>query len=176
MHVHTSDVIIVHVTSDSYKMAKLRWLDIVITNTLLKNCEPNRVTIFTRRSRKLINKIKELPKWPDVSSCSRHITPLRVFYRVLCQLLTSLPFSILEKQCAVSLYFVWWPMFKFCMLYCTAKNLHFIRLEIHSCNNPIAYIFKTLFQHEVFGQNYANNERRLALHVTLVMATRITIF
>jgi hypothetical protein len=29
------------------------------------------VTIFTRRSRKLINKMKELPKWPDVSSaCS----------------------------------------------------------------------------------------------------------
>jgi hypothetical protein len=87
----------------------------------------NRVTIFTRRSRKLINKMKELPKWPDVSSCSRHITPLRVFYSVLCQLLTSLEFSILEKQCAISLYFVWWPMFKFCMLYCTAKNFHYTK-------------------------------------------------
>jgi hypothetical protein len=32
----------------------LRWLDIVITKTLLKNREQNRVTIFTRRSRKLI--------------------------------------------------------------------------------------------------------------------------
>jgi hypothetical protein len=63
----------------------------------------NRVTIFTRRSRKLINKMK----LPDVSSCSRHITPLRVFYSVLCQLLTSLESSILEKQCAISLYFVW---------------------------------------------------------------------
>jgi hypothetical protein len=45
----------------------------------LKNREQNRVTIFTRRSRKLINKMKELPEWPDVSSCSRHITPSRVF-------------------------------------------------------------------------------------------------
>jgi hypothetical protein len=87
----------------------------------------NRVTIFTRRSLKLINKIKELPKWPDVSSCSRHITPLRVFYSVLCQLLTSLEFSFLEKQCVISLYFVWWPMFKFCMLYCTAKNFHYTK-------------------------------------------------
>ena len=87
----------------------------------------NRLTIFTRRSRKLINKMKELPKWPDVSSCLRHITPLRVFYSVLCQLLTSLEFSILEKQCAISLYFVWWPMFKFCMLYCTAKNFHYTK-------------------------------------------------
>jgi hypothetical protein len=84
------------------------------------------MTIFTRRSRKLINKIKELPKWPDVSSCSRHITPLRVFYSVLCQLLT-LEFPILEKQCVISLYFVWWPMFKFCMLYCTAKNFHYTK-------------------------------------------------
>jgi hypothetical protein len=84
----------------------------------------NRVTIFMRRSQKLINKMKELPKWPDVSSCSRHITPLREFYSVLCQLLTSLEFSILEKQCTISLYFVLWPMFKFCMLYCTAKNFH----------------------------------------------------
>jgi hypothetical protein len=44
---------------------------------------------FTRRSRKLINKMKELTSkmtWPDV------------FYSVLCQLLTSLEFSILEKQ------------------------------------------------------------------------------
>jgi hypothetical protein len=87
----------------------------------------NRVTIFTCRSRKLINKMKELPKWPDVSSCSRHITPLHVFYSVLCQLLTSLEFSILEKQCAISLYFVWWPMLKFCMLYWTAKNFNFTR-------------------------------------------------
>jgi hypothetical protein len=87
----------------------------------------NRVTIFTRRSRKLINKIKELPKWPDLSSCSRHITPLYVFYSVLCQLLMSLEFSILEKQCAISLFFVWWPMFKFCMLYCTAKNFHYTK-------------------------------------------------
>jgi hypothetical protein len=87
----------------------------------------NRVTIFTRRSRKLINKMKELPKWPDVSSCSRHITPFRVFYSVLCRLLTSLEFSILEKQCALSLYFVWWPMFKFCMLYCTTKNFHYTK-------------------------------------------------
>ena len=85
----------------------------------------NRVTILTYRSRKLINKMKELPKWPDVSSCSRQLTSLRVFYSVLCQLLTSLEFSILEKQCAISLYFVWWPMFTFCMLsYCTAKNFH----------------------------------------------------
>jgi hypothetical protein len=87
----------------------------------------NRVTILTCRSRKLINKMKELPKWPDVSSCSRHLTSLRVFYSVLCQLLTSLEFSILEKQCAISLYVVWWPMFKFCMLYCTAKNFHYTK-------------------------------------------------
>jgi hypothetical protein len=95
------------------------------TNPAQESRSENRVNIFTRRSRKLINKMKELPKWPDVSRCSRHITPLRVFYRVLYQLLTSLEFSILEKQCAISLYFVWWPMFKFCMLYCTAKNFHF---------------------------------------------------
>jgi hypothetical protein len=109
------------------KSLTLTWLDIVITKTLLKNrarTRQNRVTIFTRRSRKLINKMKELTKWPDMSSCSRHITPLRVFYSVLYQLLTSLEFSILEKQCAISLYFVWWPMFKFFMLYCTAKNFH----------------------------------------------------
>jgi hypothetical protein len=43
-------------------VSALRWLDIVITKTLLKNREQNRVTIFTRRSRKLINKMKELPK------------------------------------------------------------------------------------------------------------------
>jgi hypothetical protein len=106
---------------EQYQIIILRWIDIVITKTLR---ELNRVTIFTRRSRKLINKMKELPKWPDVSSCSRHPTPLCVFYSVLCQFLTSLEFSILEKQCAISLYFVWWPMFKFCMLYCTAKNFH----------------------------------------------------
>jgi hypothetical protein len=41
----------------------LRWLDIVITKILLKNREQNRVTIFiTRKSRKLINKMKKLPK------------------------------------------------------------------------------------------------------------------
>jgi hypothetical protein len=37
---------------------QLRWLDIVITKTLLKNRKQNRVTIFTRRSRKLISKMK----------------------------------------------------------------------------------------------------------------------
>ena len=53
-----------------------------------------------RRSRKLINEMKELPKKsPDVRSCSRHLTSLRVFYSDLCQLLTSLEFSICEKQC-----------------------------------------------------------------------------
>jgi hypothetical protein len=124
----------------------LRWLDIVITKTLLKNHKQNRVIIFTRRLRKLINEMKDLPKqwtlirllleflleftvpkWLDVSSCSRHLTSLRVFYSVLCQLLTSLEFPILEKQCAISLYFVWWPIFKFCMLYCTAKNFHYTK-------------------------------------------------
>jgi hypothetical protein len=85
-------------------LKSLRWLDIVyITKIPLKNREQNRVTIFTHKSRKLINKMKELPKWPDVSSCSRHLTSLRVFYSVLCQLLTSLEFSILEKQCAIYL-------------------------------------------------------------------------
>jgi hypothetical protein len=100
---------------------------VVITKTLPKNREQNRVTIFTRRSRKLINKMKELSKWPNVTSCSRHLTSLRVFFCVLCQLLTSLELSILEKQCAISLYFVWWPMFKLCMLYCTAKNFHYTK-------------------------------------------------
>jgi hypothetical protein len=35
---------------------------------------------------------------------------LYTLYSVLFQLLTSLEFSILEKQCAISLYFVWWPI------------------------------------------------------------------
>jgi hypothetical protein len=59
-----------------------------------------------------------------------------VFYSVLCQLLTSLELSILEKQCAISLYFVWWPMFKFCMQYCTAKNFH------HAKNKKILWCQK----------------------------------
>jgi hypothetical protein len=38
---------------------------------------------------------------------------------------------------------------------------------------PLAYTFQTLFQHEVLViTQYANTERRLALHVMLVMATR----
>ena len=28
---------------------------------------------------------------------------------------------------ALYLYFVWWPMFKFCMLYCTAKSFHYTK-------------------------------------------------
>jgi hypothetical protein len=100
----------------------------VITRILLKNRELKTGWLFLRAGHgNWLTKCKELPKWPDVSSCSRHITPLRVFYSVLCQLLTSLEFSILEKQCAISLYFVWWPMFKFCMLYCTAKNFHYTK-------------------------------------------------
>jgi hypothetical protein len=99
-------------------------------NPAQKSRAKNRVTIFTRRSRKLINKMKTLPKWPDVSGCSRHTCAISrhcACYSVLCQLLTSLEFSILEKQCSISLYFVWWPMFKFCILYCTAKNFHYTK-------------------------------------------------
>jgi hypothetical protein len=116
----------------------------------------NRETIFTRRSRKLINKMKELPKWPDVSSCSRHITPLRVFRSVLCQLLTSLEFSILEKQCAISLYFVWWPMFKFCMLYCTAKNFHYTKNKKNSVMPKSFYrrIWHFAFSKKMALQNF----------------------
>jgi hypothetical protein len=110
----------------------------------------NRVTIFTRRSRKLINKMKELPKWPDVSGCSHHITPLREFYSVLCQLLTSLEFSILEKQCAISLYFVWWPMFKFCMLYCTAKNFNYTKNK-KFCNAK--KIYRRIWHFRIFQKN-----------------------
>jgi hypothetical protein len=88
----------------------------------------NRGTIFTRRSRKLINKMKRTSKmtWRE-HLLAPYQAPLRVFYSVLCQLLTSLEFSILEKQCALSLYFVWWPMFKCCMLYCIAKNFHYTK-------------------------------------------------
>jgi hypothetical protein len=84
----------------------------------------NRVTIFTRKSRKLINKMKRTSKmtWRE-----QLLAPYHAIARVLYQLLTSLEFSILEKQYAISLYFVWWPMFKFCMLYCTAKNFHFTK-------------------------------------------------
>jgi hypothetical protein len=51
--------------------------------------------------------MKEPSKWPDMSSCSPHLMSLPVFYRVLRQLLTSLEFSILKIQCAISLYYVW---------------------------------------------------------------------
>jgi hypothetical protein len=87
----------------------------------------NRVTILTRRSRKFIEKNERTSKMSWREQCSRHLTSLRVFYSVLCQLLTSLEFSILQKQCAISLYFVWWAMFKFCMLYCTTKNFHYTK-------------------------------------------------
>jgi hypothetical protein len=76
----------------------------------------NRVTIFTCTSRKLINGI---PKWPD--------------YSVLCQLLTSLEFSILEKQCAISLYFVWWPMSNFACCIAPLKTF-FIQKIKKFCN------------------------------------------
>jgi hypothetical protein len=81
-------------TTELFKVARYSYHK----NPALESRTQNRVTIFTRRSRKQINKMKELPKWPDVSSCSRHTTPLRVFHRVLYQLLTSLEFSILEKR------------------------------------------------------------------------------
>jgi hypothetical protein len=47
---------------------QLRWLDIAITKTLLKNCKQSLVTIFTHILQKLINKTKELLKRPDVGS------------------------------------------------------------------------------------------------------------
>jgi hypothetical protein len=76
-------------------------------NPAQKNRELKTGWSFLRAGRgNWLTKWKELPKWPDVSSCSRHLTSLRVFYSVLYQLLTSLEFSILEKQCAISLYFV----------------------------------------------------------------------
>jgi hypothetical protein len=99
--------------SQHYHVFYLRWLDIVIIKILLKNRELKTGWQFLRAGRgNWLTKWKNFQNdltW-DVSSCSRHITPLRVFYSVLCQLLTSLEFSILEKQCAISLYFVWWPI------------------------------------------------------------------
>jgi hypothetical protein len=107
----------VNCTASIIIVFNLSWLDIVITRTMLKNRELKTGWPFLRAGRgNWLTKWKELPKWPDVSSCSRHITPWRV-----------IRISILEKQCAISLYFVWWPMFKFFMLYCTAKNFHYTK-------------------------------------------------
>jgi hypothetical protein len=110
----------------------------------------NRETIFTRRSRKLINKMKELPKWPDVSSCSRHITPLRVFYSVLYQLLTSLEFFILEKQCAISPYFVWWPCSNFAC--CIAPLKTFILQKIKKFCNAKKF-YRRIWHFRIFQKN-----------------------
>jgi hypothetical protein len=54
---------------------ELTWLDIVIIkpqNPAQESRTQNRVTIFTRRSRKMINKMKELPNYEIYTECHKH--------------------------------------------------------------------------------------------------------
>jgi hypothetical protein len=61
---------------------------------------------------------------PDATPWSCHCT---CFVTHAYQMLTSLEMPIFEKHCALSHYFVRWPILKFYTLYCTAKVFQYTK-------------------------------------------------